>query len=208
MITGVKDVGDLAKGYSGRIDYSCPFKQFLLNFIIPRIEASPGVVCLKGNMVMDRTPITKEGLERLREELKRLEREDRPTVIKAIAEARSQGDISENAEYHAAKERQAFIEGRIMELHAKIASSEIIDISDLPEDRVVFGTTVLLNDLDTGDEFKIRLVGPDESNVDDGDISVLSPLGRALIGKEPGDEIQVKTPGGLRLLEIININIT
>jgi transcription elongation factor GreA len=78
----------------------------------------------------------------------------------------------------------------------------------LPEDRVVFGTTVLLNDLDTGDEFKIRLVGPDESNVDDGDISVLSPLGRALIGKEPGDEIQVKTPGGLRLLEIININIT
>jgi transcription elongation factor GreA len=157
---------------------------------------------------MDRTPITKEGLERLREELKRLEREERPTVIKAIAEARSHGDLSENAEYHAAKERQAFIEGRIAELHSKIAVSEIIDISDLPEDRVVFGTTVLLNDLDTGDEFKIRLVGPDESNADDGDISVLSPLGRALIGKEPGDEIQVKTPGGLRLLEIMDINIS
>ena len=180
----------------------------MLIYFNPRIEPSPGVVCLKGNSSMDRTPITKEGLERLREELKRLEREERPAVIKAIAEARSHGDLSENAEYHAAKERQSFIEGRIAELHSKIAVSEIIDISDLPEDRVVFGTTVLLNDLDTGDEFKIRLVGPDESNADDGDISVLSPLGRALIGKEPGDEIQVRTPGGLRLLEIVNINIT
>ena len=156
---------------------------------------------------MERTPITKEGLERLRQELHRLERKERPDVIKAIAEARSHGDLSENAEYHAAKERQGFIEGRIMELHGKIGSSEIIDVSTLPDDRVVFGTIVLLNDLDTGDEFKIRLVGPDESNADDGDISVLSPLGRALIGKEPGDEVQVKTPGGLRLLEIMNINI-
>lgn len=156
---------------------------------------------------MERTPITKEGLEKLRQELQRLERKERPDVIKAIAEARSHGDLSENAEYHAAKERQGFIEGRIMELHGKIGSSEIIDISTLPEDRVVFGTIVLLNDLDTGDEFKIRLVGPDESNADDGDISVLSPLGRALIGKEPGDEVQVKTPGGLRLLEIMDINM-
>jgi transcription elongation factor GreA len=156
---------------------------------------------------MDRTPITKEGLEKLREELHRLERKDRLEVIKAIAEARSHGDLSENAEYHAAKERQGFIEGRINELHTKIATSEVIDCSNLPEDRIVFGTTVLLNDLNTGDEFKIRLVGPDESNADDGDISVLSPLGRALIGKEPGDEVQVKTPGGLRLLEILDINI-
>jgi transcription elongation factor GreA len=156
---------------------------------------------------MDRTPITKEGLEKLREELHRLERQERPSVIKAIAEARSHGDLSENAEYHAAKERQGFIEGRIGELHTKIATSEVIDCSKLPEDRIVFGTTVLLNDLDTGDEFKIRLVGPDESNADDGDISVLSPLGRALIGKEPGDEVQVKTPGGLRMLEILGINI-
>jgi transcription elongation factor GreA len=155
---------------------------------------------------MERTPITKEGLERLRQELLRLERKERPDVIKAIAEARSHGDLSENAEYHAAKERQGFIEGRIMELHSKIATSEVIDCSNLPNDRVVFGTIVLLNDLDTGDEFKIRLVGPDESNADDGDISVLSPLGRALISKEPGDEVQVKTPGGLRLLEIIDIN--
>jgi transcription elongation factor GreA len=157
---------------------------------------------------MDRTPITREGLERLREELKRLEREERPAVIKAISEARSHGDLSENAEYLAAKERQSFIEGRIAELHNKIAVSEIIDISDLPEDRVVFGTTVLLNDLNTGDEFSVRLVGPDESNVDDGDISVLSPLGRALIGKEPGDEVQVRTPGGMRMLEIVDINMS
>jgi transcription elongation factor GreA len=156
---------------------------------------------------MDRTPITKEGLERLRQELTRLERQERPSVIKAIAEARSHGDLSENAEYHAAKERQGFIEGRIAELHNKLATSEVIDCSNLPDDRVVFGTTVVLNDLDTGDEFKIRLVGPDESDADNGDISVLSPLGRALISKEPGDEIQVKTPGGLRLLEIVDINI-
>ncbi len=157
---------------------------------------------------MDRTPITKEGLEKLREELTRLERVERPSVIKAIAEARSHGDLSENAEYHAAKERQSFIEGRIAELHSKLATSEIIDCSNLPEDRIVFGTTVLLNDLKTGDEFKIRLVGPDESDADNGDISVLSPLGRALISKEPGDEIQVKTPGGLRQLEIVDINVT
>jgi transcription elongation factor GreA len=157
---------------------------------------------------MDRTPITQEGLNRLRQELARLEKEERPAVIQAISEARSHGDISENAEFHAAKERQSFIEGRIAELHSKIAVSEVIDCSNLPDDRIVFGTTVLLNDLDTDGEFKIRLVGPDESNADNGDISVLSPLGRALIGKEPGDEIQVKTPGGLRLLEIIEINTT
>jgi transcription elongation factor GreA len=156
---------------------------------------------------MDRTPITQKGLERLREELTRLERVERPSVIKAIAEARSHGDLSENAEYHAAKERQSFIEGRIAELHTKLATSEVIDCSDLPDDRVVFGTTVLLNDLKTDEEFKIRLVGPHESDADNGDISVLSPLGRALIGKEPGDEIQVKTPGGLRQLEIVNINV-
>jgi transcription elongation factor GreA len=157
---------------------------------------------------MDRTPITKEGLERLRQELTRLERVERPSVIKAIAEARSHGDLSENAEYHAAKERQSFIEGRIGELHSKLATSEIIDCSNLPEDRIVFGTTVVLNDPKTDDEFKIRLVGPDESDADNGDISVLSPLGRALIGKEPGDEIQFKTPGGIRQLEIVDINVT
>ena len=157
---------------------------------------------------MDRTPITREGLDRLRQELARLEKEERPAAIKAIADSRSHGDLSENAEYHAAKERQSFVEGRIAELHSKIAVSEVIDCSNLPNDRIVFGTTVLLNDLDTNDEFKIRLVGPDESNADNGEISVLSPLGRALIGKEPGDEIQVKTPKGLRLLEIIEINLT
>jgi len=156
---------------------------------------------------MDRTPITKEGLERLRRELERLEKKERPSAIKAIAEARSHGDLSENAEYHAAKERQGFIEGRIGDLHTKLACAEVIDCSNLPEDRIVFGTTVVCNDLQTGDKFKIRLVGPDESNADDGDISVLSPLGRALIGKEPGDEIQVETPGGLRLIEIVDINV-
>jgi transcription elongation factor GreA len=155
---------------------------------------------------MERTPITKEGLEKLRQELERLEKRERPTVIKAIAEARAHGDLSENAEYHAAKDRQSFVEGRINELHSKIACAEVIDCSNLPEDRIVFGTTVTLNDLQTGDEFTIRLVGPDESDADNGDISVLSPLGRSLIGKEPGDEIQVKTPGGLRKLEIVDIN--
>lgn len=154
---------------------------------------------------MDRSPITQEGLDRLREEVRRLESEERPTVIKAISEARAHGDLSENAEYHAAKERQSFIEGRIAELHAKIATSEVIDCSRLPQDRVVFGCTVLISDLDTGEEMKLRLVGPDESDIDKGDISVIAPLGRALIGKEPGDEVQVKTPGGLRQLEIVDI---
>jgi len=154
---------------------------------------------------MDRTPITQAGLDRLREEVRRLEAEERPVVIKAIAEARAHGDLSENAEYHAAKERQSFIEGRIAELHAKIATSEVIDCSRLPTDRVVFGCTVLISDQDTGEELKLRLVGPDESDVDNGDISVISPLGRALIGKEPGDEFQVKTPGGVRQVEILDI---
>ncbi len=154
---------------------------------------------------MERTPITQEGLERLRQELARLEREERPAVIKAIAEARSHGDLSENAEYHSAKERQAFIEGRIAELHNKIAFSEVIDCSHLPTDRIVFGSTVVLNDLKTDEAFKIRLVGPNEADADNGDVSVLSPLGRALIGKQPGDEVQVKTPGGLRVLEVVEI---
>jgi transcription elongation factor GreA len=154
---------------------------------------------------MDRMPITKEGLNRLREELRRLETEGRPNVIKAIAEARAHGDLSENAEYHAAKERQGFIEGRIAELRSKTATSEVIDCSNLPNDRVTFGCTVHVNDLNTGEELKLRLVGPDESNVDQGEISVISPMGRALIGKEPGDEVQVKTPGGLRQLEILDI---
>lgn len=155
---------------------------------------------------MERIPITKEGLERLREELARLEKVERPAVIKAIAEARSHGDLSENAEYHAAKERQSFIEGRIAELHGKIAMAEVIDCSRLPDDRIVFGSTVRLYDLKTEEELKVRLVGPDESNAENGDISVLSPLGRALIGKAPGDEIQVRTPGGIRVLEILEIN--
>jgi transcription elongation factor GreA len=157
---------------------------------------------------MERVPITKEGLERLREELARLEKVERPAVIKAIAEARSHGDLSENAEYHAAKERQSFIEGRIAELHGKIAMAEVIDCSDLPADQIVFGSTVRLYDLKTEEEFKVRLVGPDESNAENGDISVLSPLGRALIGKGPGDEIQVRTPGGIRILEVIDINVS
>jgi transcription elongation factor GreA len=157
---------------------------------------------------MERVPITKEGLERLREELARLEKVERPAVIKAIAEARSHGDLSENAEYHAAKERQSFIEGRIAELHGKIAMAEVIDCSDLPADQIVFGSTVRLYDLKTEEEFKVRLVGPDESNAENGDISVLSPLSRALIGKGPGDEIQVRTPGGIRILEVIDINVS
>ena len=155
---------------------------------------------------MDRIPFTREGLEKIKAELVRLERVERPENIKAIEEARSHGDISENAEYHAAKERQSFIDGRINDLKSTIAKSEVIELDEGPSDSVVFGRTVLLYDLQTDDEKQYQLVGPYESDPENGRISVVSPLGRALIGRGIGDEIAVKTPAGLQEFEILKIS--
>jgi transcription elongation factor GreA len=154
---------------------------------------------------MERIPITKKGLENLKAELKQLETVERPQNIRAIEDARSHGDISENAEYHAAKERQAFIDGKIAELKSVIGKSEIIEVGDGPADRVVFGKSVLLCNLDTDEEVCYQLLGPYESEPEKGRISVHSPLGRMLIGKEVGDEIKVKTPGGVQEFEILEI---
>jgi len=154
---------------------------------------------------MERIPITREGLEKVKEELIRLERVERPQNIRAIEEARAHGDISENAEYHAAKEKQSFLEGRINELRAAVGNSEIIEVEEGPSDRVVFGKTVLLYDLQTDEEITYQLLGPYESEPEKGRISVTSPLGQALIGRTSGDEISVKTPGGIQEFEIVDI---
>lgn len=155
---------------------------------------------------MERIPFTREGLEKIKAELVRFERQERPENIRAIEEARSHGDLSENAEYHAAKERQAFIDSKITELKSTIGKSEVIDVEAGPADNVVFGKTVLLYDLQTDDEKEYQLVGPYESDPENGRISVVSPLGQALIGKGVGDEIEVKTPAGLQEFEILEIN--
>ena len=155
---------------------------------------------------MERIPFTKEGLEKVKSELAQLENVDRPENIRAIEEARAHGDISENAEYHAAKERQAFLDGKINELKSVIGRAEVINIEEGPSDRVVFGKTVLLYDLNTDEEVSYQLLGPYESEPAKGKISVLSPLGQALIGRETGDEVRVKTPGGIQEYEIVKIN--
>ena len=155
---------------------------------------------------MERFPITREGYKRLRTELQRLEREERPRVIQAIAEAREHGDISENAEFEAAKERQGLVEGKINDLHSKLGQCEIVEASEGSVDRVIFGSTVDLEDLDTGEEARYRLVGPYEADLAQGTISVTSPIGRALIGKEAGDDVRVQTPGGVKNLEILDID--
>jgi transcription elongation factor GreA len=154
---------------------------------------------------MERIPTTRGGLERLKEELIRFERVDRPANIRAIEEARSHGDLSENAEYHAAKERQGFIEAKINELRGVIGQSEVIEVESHPTDRVVFGRTVLLYDLQTDGEVQYQLVGPYESEPEHGRISVTSPIGQALIGSREGDEIQVRTPAGLQSYEVLKI---
>ena len=154
---------------------------------------------------MERIPITKHGLEKLKTELSHLEGVERPQNIRAIEEARAHGDLSENAEYHAAKETQAFIESKINELRAVVGRSEVLDIETSPTDRVVFGRTVLLYDLKTEEEISYQLLGPYESDPENGKISVISPLGQALIGREAGDEVRVKTPGGLQEFEIVEI---
>ena len=154
---------------------------------------------------MERIPITKQGLEKVKAELNHLESVERPQNIRAIEEARAHGDLSENAEYHAAKEAQSFIEGKINELRAVIGRSEVLDIETGPTDRVVFGRTVLLYDVNTEEEVTYQLLGPYESNPEKGKISVTSPLGQALIGREAGDEVRVNTPGGTQEFEIVEI---
>ena len=154
---------------------------------------------------MQRVPITRDGFERLKIELQRLQREERPAVIKAIEEARAHGDISENAEYEVAKEKQGLIETRINDLTHKLGLSEIIDPTDDDNGRITFGSTVVMEDLETGEVTSYQLVGPYEADVQAGTISVTSPLGKALIGKEEGEEVRVQTPKGIRNVEILEI---
>ena len=156
--------------------------------------------------MVQRIPMSKQGNVMLREELQNLKKKERPTVIKAIEVAREHGDLKENAEYHAAKERQGHIEGRILELQDKLGRAEIIDCSQVDCDRVVFGTVVTVLDLDTDEEAVYQMLGPEEADVAKGSISVLSPIGHAMIGKEVGDEVTVKVPSGVRQLEIVDIN--
>ena len=155
---------------------------------------------------MKRVPITARGASALREELRRLKGEARPNVIKAIAEARSHGDLSENAEYHAAREQQGFIEGRIQELESKLGSAEIIDVTELPKTgKVVFGATVDLEDEDSGTRVTYQIVGEDEADIKAGRISFASPIARAMVGKSEGDQAVVTAPGGQRSYEIIAV---
>ena len=146
---------------------------------------------------MQKIPMTVEGEAALRVELEKLKKEDRPTVIQAIAEAREHGDLKENAEYHAAREQQGFIEGRIQDIESKLSLCQIVDISQIPQgDRVIFGSTVTIINTDTDEELKYRIVGDDEADVKSGMISYQSPIARALISKEIGDVVNVHTPGG------------
>jgi transcription elongation factor GreA len=150
--------------------------------------------------------MTLRGAERLRAELKQLKSEARPNVIKAIAEARAHGDLSENAEYHAAREQQSFIEGRINDIENRLSNSEIIDVTTLnASGRVVFGSTVELNDEESGGTVTYQLVGDDEANIKQGLLSVSSPIARGLIGKSEGDVVDVTVPGGVRTYEIVSV---
>ena len=149
-----------------------------------------------------RMPFTNAGLARLKDELKRLKGVERPKIVREIAEARSHGDLSENAEYHAAKDKQSHLEGRILQVEDWIARAEVIDVSKLKGDRVVFGATVTLSDADSGDEVRYQVVGELEADLKKGKISVTSPIARALIGKQEGDVVKVRSPGGEREYEI------
>jgi transcription elongation factor GreA len=154
---------------------------------------------------MTKIPMTSPGYNRLREELQKLKSTDRPAIIRAIAEAREQGDLAENAEYHAARERQGFIEGRVMELEDKIARAEVIDVSKLSGKSVKFGATVTLQDEETDEKTVYQIVGEDEADISKGRLSVTSPLARALIGKTIGDNVEVSTPRGARAYEISKV---
>jgi len=154
---------------------------------------------------LEQIPITKRGFETLKKELEKLKTIDRPANIKAIETARAHGDLSENAEYDAAKDRQAFLEGRIGELGYKIASAKVIDPETVPKDCVRFASKVLIENLDSEEEVIYRIVGKEESDIKKGKISVSSPLGMALIGKKPGDEVVVQAPGGKRCYEVVEL---
>ncbi len=154
---------------------------------------------------MEKVPMTAEGYAALDAELKRLKTDERPAVIAAISEARSHGDLSENAEYHAAKERQSFIEGRVAELEDKLARAHVIDISRLSGTNIKFGATVTLLDEDSGDEAVYKIVGEDEADVRGGKVSITSPVARALIGKEAGDIVEVTAPGGAKSYEVLKV---
>ncbi len=155
---------------------------------------------------MHRNPITPEGYQKLEEELERLLKVDRPKNIKAIAEARAHGDLSENAEYHAAKEKQSFIEGRIQELKSKLALADVIDPAKISQDRIAFGAKVKILDLETDEEKTFILVGPDEADAKNGKISISSPVGKALLNKGIGDVVQIKAPAKTMEYEILEIN--
>ncbi len=155
---------------------------------------------------MHRIPMTPEGYQKLKEEIDRLLKIERPKNIQDIAEARAHGDLSENAEYHAAKERQAFIEGRIQELQAKLAMADVIDPSKINQSKIAFGARVKVLDIEADTEYEFHLVGPDEADVKSGKISINSPVGRSLIGKEVGDVVTVKAPARTIEYEILEIN--
>ena len=155
---------------------------------------------------MNKVPITVNGAEKLQQELKQLKTVDRPRVIEAIAEARAHGDLKENAEYHAARDQQSFIEGRIKDIEGKLSNATIIDVTTVNANgKVVFGATVDVADEETGDELTYQIVGDDEADIKNNKISISSPIARALIGKEEGDVAEVQTPGGVRSLEIVEV---
>jgi transcription elongation factor GreA len=156
--------------------------------------------------MIQRIPMSKSGNKKLREELQHLERVERGVVVKAIEVAREHGDLKENAEYHAAKDRQGHIEGRIIELKDKLSRAEVIDCLLVKTNSIVFGTVVELLDLDTDEEVTYQLLGPEEADVKKGSISVLAPLGKSMLGKEVGDEVLVVTPGGTREFEVVDIH--
>jgi transcription elongation factor GreA len=155
---------------------------------------------------MTKVPLTARGADQLRSELERLKKQERPRIIQAIAEARAHGDLKENAEYHAAREQQGFVEGRIKEIEGKLAYAQIIDVTKLPTNgKVVFGATVDVLELDNDEEHTFRIVGEDEADTKQGLISVTSPIARCLIGKSEGEVVSVQTPGGVREFEILEV---
>lgn len=155
---------------------------------------------------MQKIPMTLEGYRALDDELKRLKQVERPAVIQAIAEARAHGDLSENAEYHAAKDRQGFIEGRLAEIEDKLSRAQVIDVAKLSGESVKFGATVTVVDEDTDEEAVYKIVGDDEADVREGKVSISSPIARALIGKEVGDSVEVAAPGGAKGFEILKVD--
>ncbi|PLX30201.1 MAG: transcription elongation factor GreA [Alphaproteobacteria bacterium] len=154
---------------------------------------------------MKKIPITKAGLNKIRAELERLKNIERPLVIEAIQEARAHGDLSENAEYHAAREKQGYIEARIRDLEAKVGLAEVVDVSELSGNKVIFGATVTVVDEDTDEETTYQIVGEEESNIKEKRLSIQAPLSRALVGKSVGDSVEVKAPSGTKFYEILKI---